>query len=92
MRERESNISLDESVEAYLKAFVMSLNILQLKNKNFLDTSVKAKIQILYGVSIIDKSEKGDDFLQDFFTFNKRGRGKDRFANDLQTEYSGTDN
>ena len=44
---REVHISLNESVEATLKAFGISLNDLQLEQSNFIDNSFKSPKLVL---------------------------------------------
>ena len=83
---REGNKSLNESVEASLKAFDMSSNKLQLYFNNFIDDSVNATIQRLYDVGLFDRLENTAEIFKDYISFNKRGRGGVCFANDSQSE------
>ena len=73
---RTANISLNEFVEDYLKAFDMSSKILQLQYNSFIDTSVKATIQIFHDVGPFDRFENKDEIFKDYIIFNTNPKKK----------------
>ena len=51
---REANTSLNETREASSKPFDNSFKNFEIEHKNFIKKSVKAKVQIIQGVGLID--------------------------------------
>ena len=67
---RETNNSINESVEASSEEFVISLNILQLQYNIFIVTYVTATVQVLYHLGLFDRFEIKDEVFKPIITFN----------------------
>ena len=83
---REANNSANESLEASLEVFDMSLNILQLNHDNFIDSNVKATIQVLSDIGLFDRFENEYEIFVVYISFNKRRREEVGFAIDSRSE------
>ena len=64
--------SVQESLFKSVKAFFIALNNLQLEYNFFSDNSVKATIQLLFGMSLLYKSDNKGKVTEEYLISNKK--------------------